>query len=114
MSWLIPFTFKGGGGDTQDSSLPATEPADRNCTEIDTNLTVTSDKSSYPQAITTTWRTHELLYGRNDTSAIYFTILKWQTLRKHETFISLLKTKRNLLYIRNQSVPRSKHFPPRL
>ena len=26
----------------------------------------------------------------------------------------LLKTKRNLLYIRNQSVPRSKHFPPRL
>jgi hypothetical protein len=28
--------------------------------------------------------------------------------------IKLLKTKRNLLYIRNQSVPRSKHFPPRL
>ena len=28
--------------------------------------------------------------------------------------INLLKTKRNLLYIRNQSVPRSKHFPPRL
>jgi len=27
--------------------------------------------------------------------------------------ISLLKTKRNLLYIRNQSVPRCKHFPPR-
>ena len=26
----------------------------------------------------------------------------------------LLKTKRNLLYIRNQPVPRSKHFPPRL
>jgi len=26
----------------------------------------------------------------------------------------LLKTKRNLLYIRNQSVPRCKHFPPRL
>jgi hypothetical protein len=26
----------------------------------------------------------------------------------------LFKTKRNLLYIRNQSVPRSKHFPPRL
>jgi hypothetical protein len=25
-----------------------------------------------------------------------------------------LKTKRNLLYIRNQSVPRCKHFPPRL
>ena len=27
---------------------------------------------------------------------------------------NLLKTKRNLLYIRNQSVPRSKHFPPLL
>jgi hypothetical protein len=26
----------------------------------------------------------------------------------------LLKTKRNLLYISNQSVPRCKHFPPRL
>jgi hypothetical protein len=25
-----------------------------------------------------------------------------------------LKTKRNLLYIRSQSVPRCKHFPPRL
>ena len=28
--------------------------------------------------------------------------------------VNLLKTKRNLLYIRNQSVPRSKHFPPQL
>jgi hypothetical protein len=28
--------------------------------------------------------------------------------------INLLKTKRNLLYIRNQSVPRCKHFPARL
>jgi hypothetical protein len=27
---------------------------------------------------------------------------------------NLLKTKRNLLYIRNQSVPRYKRFPPRL
>ena len=27
---------------------------------------------------------------------------------------NLLKTKRNLLYISNQSVPRSKHFPPQL
>ena len=27
---------------------------------------------------------------------------------------NLLETKRNLLYIRNQSVPRCKHFPPRL
>ena len=29
-------------------------------------------------------------------------------------YIKVLKTKRNLLYIRNQSVPRSKLFPPRL
>ena len=28
--------------------------------------------------------------------------------------INLLKMKSNLLYIRNQSVPRSKHFLPRL
>ena len=28
--------------------------------------------------------------------------------------LNLLKTKPNLLYIRNQFVPRSKHFPPRL
>ena len=28
-------------------------------------------------------------------------------------YFNLLKTKHNLLYIRNQSVPRSKHFPPR-
>ena len=29
-------------------------------------------------------------------------------------WFNLLKTKRNLLYIRNQPVPRSKHFQPRL
>jgi len=29
-------------------------------------------------------------------------------------WISLLKTKHNLLYIRNQSVPHCKHYPPRL
>jgi len=28
--------------------------------------------------------------------------------------INLLKTKRNLLYIRHPSLPRFKHFPPRL
>jgi len=27
-------------------------------------------------------------------------------------YVNLLKTKRNLIYIRNQSVPRCKHFPP--
>jgi len=30
------------------------------------------------------------------------------------SLFNLLKTKRNLLYIRNQSVPRCKHFPTRL
>ena len=34
--------------------------------------------------------------------------------RSHSAKNNLLKTKRNLLYIRNQSVPRCKHFPPRL
>jgi hypothetical protein len=29
-------------------------------------------------------------------------------------YIKLLKKRRNLFYIRNQSVPRSKHFPPRV
>ena len=29
-------------------------------------------------------------------------------------YFNLLKTKHNLIYIRNQSVPRSKHFQPRL
>jgi len=29
-------------------------------------------------------------------------------------YLNILKTKRNLLYISNQSVPRCKHFPPRL
>ena len=31
-----------------------------------------------------------------------------------DRLINLLKTKRNPFYVRNQSVPRSKHFPPRL
>ena len=42
---------------------------------------------------------------------------KHSTQREHHVEflnINLLKTKRNLLYIRNQSVPRSKLFPPRL
>ena len=29
-------------------------------------------------------------------------------------YLNLLESKLNLLYIRNQSVPRCKHFPPRL
>ena len=60
-------------------------------------------------------------------------VQEWRTDTKHKTkrtwqyvkamrameltetsIINLLKTKRNLLYIRNQSVPRCKHFPTRL
>jgi len=33
--------------------------------------------------------------------------------REYSVF-NLLKTKRNVLYVRNQSVPRCKHFSPRL
>ena len=36
------------------------------------------------------------------------------TMRKGADILSLLKTTRNLFYIRNQFVPRCKHFPPRL
>ena len=35
-------------------------------------------------------------------------------LRRPKLSVNLLKTKRNLLCIRNQPVPRNKHFPPRL
>ena len=42
---------------------------------------------------------------------LYLKCPQWQRSIFH---INLLKTKRNLLYISNQSVPRSKHFPPRL
>jgi hypothetical protein len=39
----------------------------------------------------------------------------WPLQRRIRTeMINLLKTKRNLLYLRSQSVPRCKHFPPQL
>jgi hypothetical protein len=44
----------------------------------------------------------------------YVTVRILHTSKAFQGSINLLKTKRNLLYIRNQSVPRSKHFPPRL
>ena len=53
-------------------------------------------------------------------SAIYasvcwcFLSLTESLLQLRRPLFNLLKTKRNLLYIRNQSVPRSKYFPPRL
>ena len=37
---------------------------------------------------------------------------EWRKLHNEE--LKLLKTKRNLLYVRNQSVSRSKLFPPQL
>jgi hypothetical protein len=40
---------------------------------------------------------------------IWITVNVWISVQ-----LNLLKTKRNLLYISNQSVPRCKHFPPRL
>ena len=42
---------------------------------------------------------------------IHYGVLHWFLIVKQ---IKLLKTKRNLLYIRNQFVPRSKHFSPLL
>ena len=33
---------------------------------------------------------------------------------RQNELINLLKTKGSLFYIRNEFVPRSKHFPPRL
>ena len=45
--------------------------------------------------------------------AQYINILKPTGYVMHQQF-NLLNTKRNLLYIRNQFVPRSKRFPPRL
>jgi len=41
----------------------------------------------------------------------YFTV---QGLASHWSCFQILKTEYNLLYIRNQSVPRCKHFPKRL
>ena len=46
-----------------------------------------------------------ILCSVKGTAIVGFTFQFW---------INILKTKRNLLYIRNQIVPRSKHFPPRL
>jgi len=53
------------------------------------------------------------MFGDNFFFIVTFYVLRVITL--HFYFhVNLLKTKRNLLYIRSQSVPRCKHFPPRL
>jgi len=52
-------------------------------------------------------------YDNNNNLTINRT-LQSVIINKEHVFINLLKTKRNLVYIRNQSVPRCKHFPPRL
>ena len=52
----------------------------------------------------------EMILRHTDSSAcIVSAVSKWW----HPS-LNLLKTKRNLLYIRTQSVPRCRHFPPRL
>ena len=53
------------------------------------------------------WEKH----GLNTVCYCYDLWVRYCTVRY---VLNLLKTKRNLLYIRNQFVPRSKHFPPLL
>jgi len=48
-----------------------------------------------------------------DTNEVGITVIIIR-LRNARICFNLLKTKSNLLYIRNQSVPRCKHFPPPL
>jgi hypothetical protein len=45
---------------------------------------------------------------------IAYLIKQVYTVKHNTSNINLLKTKRNLFYIRSQSVPRCKHFPSRL
>jgi len=45
---------------------------------------------------------------------LYYTMLLSATVNGIPLQFNLLKKKRNVLYMRNQSVPRCKHFPPRL
>ena len=58
----------------------------------------------------TQYRAHLATFiGRNGSNNSYVSLF---TL--HSLPFNILKTKRILLYIRNQSVPRCKHFPPQL
>ena len=45
---------------------------------------------------------------------VYTTVVRKKKQLEKICVVNLLKTKRNLIYISNQSVPRCKHFPPRL
>ena len=58
---------------------------------------------------------HHVVARFGMSAALCFNGANWNDFPRtcHGSF-NLLKTKRNLLYIRNQSVPLSKHFPPRL
>ena len=60
--------------------------------------------------------TETLIFRKCIYSFTYLLIYLFTYLFNHSVIHSfnLLKTKRNLLYIRKQSVPRSKHFLPRL
>jgi hypothetical protein len=44
--------------------------------------------------------------------AVYVSEDEGKSLETDEAKFYILKTKLNLLYMRNQSVPRCKHFPP--
>ena len=55
---------------------------------------------------------HITKFGCMNEGAFLRAVCEWVSMCV--TRFNLLKTKRNLLYIRNQSVPRSKHFPPQL
>jgi len=68
----------------------------------------------FPRNIGTYTQTtmHQITWQNN--AALRLSDAFWNWREQTALFINLLKTKRNLLYIRNQSVPRCKHFPPRL
>jgi len=57
-------------------------------------------------------------FNTNMKAVLLYGYETWQSSKsittKLQVFINLVNTKHNLLNIRNQSVPRCKHFPPRL
>jgi len=83
---------------------------------------VTSKNSTfcpYSAFVRFVWTSEQTLviYLHSNTWLVRITVTVWvcwtartESLRTFQ--INLLKTKRNLFYIRNQSVPHSKHFPP--
>ena len=57
------------------------------------------------------------MLSKNQVDMVTFWTTWYVTIQKNgkmEQFINPSKKKCNLLYLKTQSVPRSKHFPPRL